>query len=89
MSIDKPESAFDEARADAVRIARARAELYAKAAGLRVVRILSIDENGENGGNMPRPVMYARVAAAPAADTQIMPGETDLSVSVSVRFLLQ
>ncbi|MBS0284744.1 MAG: SIMPL domain-containing protein, partial [Proteobacteria bacterium] len=39
MSIDKPESAFDEARAEAVRIARARAELYAKATGLRVVRI--------------------------------------------------
>ncbi|MBN8849954.1 MAG: hypothetical protein BGO24_06075 [Sphingomonas sp. 67-36] len=91
MSIDKPESAFDEARADAVRIARARAELYAKATGLRVVRIVSINENGESGDNPPRPMpmMYARVAAAPAADTQVMPGETDLSVSVAVRFLLQ
>lgn len=89
MSVDKPEAALDEARGDAVRTARARAELYAKAAGLRIVRILSINENGENGGDMPHPVMYARVAAAPAADTQIMAGETDLSVTVSVRFLLQ
>ncbi|WP_298674467.1 SIMPL domain-containing protein [uncultured Sphingomonas sp.] len=89
MSVSKPESALDEARGEAVRIARARAELYAKAAGLRVVRIISINENGENEGNIPRPVMYARVAAAPAADSQIMAGETDLSVTVAVRFLLQ
>ncbi|MFT3976943.1 MAG: SIMPL domain-containing protein [Sphingomonas bacterium] len=89
MSIDKPEEALDEARAEAVRIARARAELYARSAGLRVVRILSIDENGDSGGS-PRPIMFARMAApAPVADTQVMPGEIDLSVSVAVRFLLQ
>ncbi|WP_404335640.1 SIMPL domain-containing protein [Sphingomonas sp. MMS12-HWE2-04] len=45
--IEKPEPALDEARAAAVATARARAELYAKAAGLRVERILSISEAGE------------------------------------------
>ena len=35
--VDKPESALDEARTQAIATARARAELYAKAAGLKVV----------------------------------------------------
>lgn len=90
MSIDKPEGALDEARTDAVRLARARAELYAKAAGLRVVRILSINENGENDGGSPRPpVMYMARAMKAEADTPIVAGETDLSVTLAVRFLLQ
>ncbi|WEK44086.1 MAG: SIMPL domain-containing protein [Candidatus Sphingomonas colombiensis] len=56
MSVDKPEAALDEARGDAVtHRAGTRAELYARAAGLRVVRILSINENGENGGGIAAP----------------------------------
>lgn len=47
LMIDQPEAALDEARTDAVRQARARAELYAKAAGLRVERIVSISEAGD------------------------------------------
>lgn len=90
MSIDKPQGALDEARTEAVRAARSRAELYAKAAGLRVVRILSINENGENDGGSPRPpVMYMARAQKAEADTQIVAGETDLSVTLAVRFLLQ
>ena len=87
LSIDRPEAALDAARTDAVAKARARAELYAKAAGLRVRRIVSIAEGGvDNGGPRP-PVVYARAAAADAA-TQIAPGEKDLSVTINVRFLL-
>lgn len=91
LSLDQPDAALDEARTDAVRRARARAELYARAAGMQVVRIVSISENGENpGAPPPRPMMYARVAAAPvAADTSIVPGETDVTVDLAVRFLLK
>lgn len=89
LSIDKPEAALDEARTDAVARARARAELYAKAAGLRVARIVSIAEAGENAGAPPpRPMLYARAMAADAK-TEIAPGEQDVSVNLSVRFLLQ
>jgi uncharacterized protein YggE len=89
LSLENPDVALDEARTDAVTRARARAELYAKAAGMSVSRIISIDENGENAGSPPpRPVMYARVAAAPQADTAIEPGTTDVTVRLSVRFLL-
>ena len=90
LSLANPDAALDEARTDAVSRARARAELYARAAGLSVSRIVSIDENGENAGSPPpHPVMYARVAAAPQADTAIEPGTTDVTVTLSVRFLLK
>ncbi len=64
-SMDEPDGALDEARVDAMTKARARASLYAKAAGLRVLRILSINESG---GYAPQPqVMYARAAMAESA----------------------
>ena len=89
LSLANPDAALDEARADAVARARARADLYAKAAGLSVARILSISESGDNaGGPPPAPVMYAR-AQADMAKTQIEPGETDITVTISVRFLLK
>ncbi|WP_454279213.1 SIMPL domain-containing protein [Sphingomonas sp. Marseille-Q8236] len=89
LSIDKPDAALDEARTDAVAKARARAELYAKAAGIRVARIVSITENGADAGGPERPMMMARAMAADAsAKTSIAPGERDVTVNVSVRFLL-
>lgn len=88
LSLDQPDAALDEARVDAVKRARARAELYARAAGLSVVRIVSI---GESGGDSPQPIMTAGLMRAKAepADTQIAPGETDVTVTISVRFLLK
>ncbi|MGN6376333.1 MAG: SIMPL domain-containing protein [Sphingomonas sp.] len=89
LSLAQPDEALDAARADAVKRARARADLYARAAGLSVSRILSIAENGENAGNPPpRPVMFARADSA-MAKTQIEPGQTDVTVTLSVRFLLK
>ncbi len=89
LAIDQPDTALDEARTDAVKRARARAELYARAAGLTVSRIISITENGENAGGSPQPPMlYARAKAADAA-TQVAAGETDVTVAVNVRFLLK
>ena len=89
-SVDKPEAALDEARTAAIAKARARAELYAKAAGLSVRRILSISESGE-GAQPPRPMpmMAAMARNKEAADTSIEAGEQKLSVSVSVTFELQ
>ncbi len=90
LSLDQPDAALDEARADAVARARARAELYAKAAGLSVSRILSISENAEQAGEPRPPIAYmARAQAAPKADTEIAAGEADVTVTVAVRFLLK
>lgn len=87
LSIDKPEAALDEARADAIAQAKRRADLYAKAAGLRVARIVSIAESGQDTGGSPQPMMMMRASMAKDS-TQIAPGEKDVTVTLSVRFLL-
>lgn len=91
LSLSDPEGALDEARTQAVARAKARAELYAKAAGLTVARIVSIDEAGSNEGDRPRPpMMMMRASMAKAeADTMVLPGETDISATLNVRFLLK
>ena len=89
LSIDRPEIALDEARADAVKRARARATLYASAAGMKVARLISISEAGQDaGGNGPQPMVYARTVSA-EAKSQVVPGERDVTATLSVRFLLQ
>jgi uncharacterized protein YggE len=88
LSLDHPDAARDVARVDAVNRAQARAQLYAKPAGLSVSRILTIAEGGEIAGPPP-PMPVYRMAAAKAADTQVMPGESDVTVTITVRFLLK
>lgn len=86
--IDKPDAALDEARTEAMKRARERASLYARAAGLRVLRILSISESG---GCSPRPpVVYARAAmdVAESAPTPVAAGEVEVEASVTVSFEL-
>lgn len=89
LAISEPGTAFDEARIDAVAKARARADLYAKAAGLRVARIVSIAEAGESAGDPQPPIAYMRASRGESANTQIASGEKDVTVTLSVRFLLQ
>lgn len=89
LGLDNPAAAMDEARVDAVGKARARAELYARAAGLRVKRILSISE-GVYDMPRPMPVMLRTMdVAETAATSKIVPGEQSLNVSLSVRFELE
>jgi hypothetical protein len=85
LSVDHPEAALDEARVKALTAARARAELYARAAGKHVVRIVTISE-GASGVPGPRP-MY-RMAAAAQDSTVVDPGTQTLSVSLNVTFEL-
>lgn len=84
--MENPDAALDEARTQAMTKARARAELYARAVGLKVVRILSISEGG--GYAPPMPVMYARAGAAPEAAPPIAAGQVDMNASVNVLFEL-
>ncbi len=84
--LDNSDAAMDEARVAAIKAARTRADLYAKAAGLRVVRILTISESG---GYAPQPVMFAKAAMmADAAPTPVAAGQLDMTASVSVQFEL-
>ena len=88
LTIDKPEAALDEARARAVAVARARADLYARSLGLRVVRVVAVSESGGYAAPPPMPPMMME-ARAQAADTKIEPGEQKLSVTLSMTFELQ
>lgn len=85
-AMDNPDTALDEARTDAMKQARARADLYGRAAGLRVVRILSI---AEGSGYVPQPpVMYARAAMADSESAPVASGEVSLNTNVTVLFEL-
>jgi len=88
LTIDKPEAAMDEARVKAVAAGRARADLYARALGMRVVRLLSVSESGGYAVPPPMP-MYARAEMAQDASTKIDPGEQKIQVGVSMSFELQ
>jgi uncharacterized protein YggE len=89
LTIDKPEAALDEARAKAVAAARARADLYARSLGMRVVRVVSVSESGGSYPVPPPMPMYARAEAAQAADSKIEAGEQKLQVNLAVTFELQ
>ena len=87
-AIDKPEPALDEARAEAVRRARARADLYARAAGLAIRRVISISEGAAQ--QPPRPMPMMRMMAAESAPaTPVAAGEVELTASVTIVYELQ
>jgi len=88
LTIDKPESAYDEARLKALAEGRARADLYARGLGMRVVRLLSVSESGDRY-RPPMPMAAMARAERGGADTSIEPGEQSLQVNVSMTFELQ
>ncbi len=87
LTIDKPDEAYDEARLKAIAVGQRRAELYARALGKRVVRLLAVSE-GSGSFPAPMPMAYARDSMA-SAKTEIAPGSQELQVSVAMSFELQ
>ena len=78
--VSQESKALDEARTKAIEDARRKADIYAKAAGVRVGSPLSISEEGA-GGPVPVRAQFKAGAAAVVA-----PGEETLKVSVSVSY---
>jgi uncharacterized protein YggE len=72
---------LDQARDDAIADARRKAELYAKAAGTKIGRVVSITEEGSSPP--PRPMQAVRAGAVPVA-----PGEHTLRAVVTVSYEL-
>jgi len=87
LTIDKPESAYDEARVKAIAAGRARAELYARTLGLRVTRILSVSEGGGYSAPPPMPMVVMQ-AAERDSKTSIEAGSQDIQVSIAMSFEL-
>jgi len=91
MSIADPEAASRSAYAQAYKAARARADAYAAAAGLKVARVLAI----RDGGEPSPPPYYGEVVAQEAAPPPIsrtaapfQPGMSTSQVQVHVDFAL-
>ncbi|GAB1479674.1 SIMPL domain-containing protein [Paracoccaceae bacterium] len=76
-----PRPVQDQARKAATEDARARAELLAAAAGVKLGRVLSITEGGGYGG--PMPMFKADAASAPVP---VEAGEIGLTAAVTVTF---
>jgi uncharacterized protein len=86
--VDDPAKAEAQARDAAMADAKAKADALAKAAGVSIVGVASIAETSS-----PVPVAYeyrggAALDAAAEAPTPIMAGTNEVSVSVSVVYLL-
>ena len=87
-TLDDQKAALDEARTEAVATGRQRAELYARAAGMRVVRLLSISEGGGYYPVQQIVVTGSRMSApgAPPPPPPVAVGELALGVSLSMQF---
>jgi uncharacterized protein len=88
LSVEKPETALDEARVKALKMLQARAALYAKAAGMKVKRIITLSETSDYSA--PMPVMVrAEMSMDASAKSSISPGEQSLGVTLSAVFELE
>ena len=95
LGVSDPENAARSAYAAAYRSARARAEAYAQAAGLKIGRVLAIRDSGEGGGGpypYPEEAMameaQARNVAPVSAPPPVQPGITTREVRIRVDFAL-
>jgi uncharacterized protein YggE len=86
-ALEHPDAAMDEARMQAMQKARAKADLYARAAGMTVKRIVAIGEGGGYSPQPPRPMVM--MAARMKESTDLQPGEEKIGVTVNVTFELQ
>ena len=83
-SIHDSAALIADARAAAVADARTKAETFAKAAGVSLGPIVSINENGISG---PRPVVFA--AMAKAAPVPVALGEETISADVTIAWKIK
>lgn len=90
-----PEPALDQARVQAVQKAKDRAQLYAKAAGLKIVRVLSISEGGGYFGPTPVNILASSSVYGgtpppppPPPPAPVQPGELQMNATVTVLFEL-
>lgn len=74
---------LDEARRKAFADAKAKAEIYAQAAGVKLGRLRDLSETG-GAFPPPRPVMMRMEAAKAQADVPVERGEQELQVNITV-----
>jgi len=77
-----PQTAEDAARMEAVRRLQAKAELYARATGMRLKGLRMLSEGGGYAAPPPMPLMRMQAEAAADASTPVAPGRLTLRVDV-------
>jgi uncharacterized protein YggE len=85
--IDDPKKALNEARKKAVADARAKAELYAEAAGVSLGHVVQISE--QTAISPPVPLMRAVAVQATDASVPIAAGQQTVSATVSITYEIQ
>lgn len=80
--VEDTDAALDAARTAATAKARARADLYARALGTRVRRVVQLTEGG--GERPPMPLARMMASDAMAESTPIAPGRVQLAVTVTI-----
>ena len=81
-----PRAAEDAARLEAVKALQAKADLYARATGYRVGRLVNLSEGGGYEPSPPRPM--AVMAARSFAATPVEAGSLDIRIEVNGTFEL-
>lgn len=84
--LSDPESLLAEARAKAVANAKSKAEAIAKAAGVRLIKVVNISENF-GGSPLPRGGFAAPEARANSAPIEA--GETQVSAQVTIAYSIE
>ncbi|MEO8113166.1 MAG: SIMPL domain-containing protein [Phenylobacterium sp.] len=80
--LDDPTAAENAAREAAVRALTAKAELYARATGYRIQRLVTLSEGGGYAVQPPMP-MLAMARMEKSADTSVSPGELKVRIDVT------
>ncbi len=84
-SVAEPNPVLDAAREKAMADARRKAELYAKAAGVEVGRVLLIQEETPR---LPQPLFRGLAMAGGGEAVPVAPGEQEFQASVTVTYAI-
>ncbi len=82
-----PDPTLDTARTTALRRAGERAAFYARAAGYRTARLVSVSEGQAFDG--PRPMMRMQVQDIAASGTPVQPGQVSNSVTLNLQYRME
>jgi len=84
-SVKDPKAAKAQAREQAISDAREKAQAMAKAAGVKLGKLTSLNESG--GNFSPRPYQqFSRTASLESASTPVSAGEQTLTVTVNMSY---
>jgi len=86
-SVADPDDAIAQARTQAIEDAKAKAQSMADAAGVKLGKLMSLNESNFNAGPRPMAMMSARMESD--AVTPIAAGEQSMNVTVNMQYAIE